>query len=128
MDGVNLYMWDDDDWADQLFGEREAAQLRTRFNTIMDEARFEPYYQIILWVPVTRLNAALDEMRAYCEEYEGELEQLLMALGRFMCLAYLLDADMEMDEDLTDHAIFFGAIETEEEEEDEEEDDGDEPV
>lgn len=123
---MNIYLPEDDgSWADKVLGEREAAQLRSRFNDIVDNAVTQKYLTITIMPPVEKMVPLLDEMRAYCEEYEGELEQMLMALGYFMCGLYVLDGDMEYDEDLTDHAKFFGTIESDDDDEDDDEDVGD---
>lgn len=104
----------DDNWAYRVFTEQELIKLRReadaieeahweqkdKVETVSIETIFERQYshEVLDWLRQTHYNAP-----------EGAIADFLWALGCNICFSYLVDVDWEYDEQLSDHATYFGA-------------------
>lgn len=103
----------DDDWASQVFSEQELIKLKRQAEAIEEdhdasqqaelvsiETMFERQYahEVLAWLRHQHYN-----------EEDGTVRDFLWALGCNICFVYLCDTEWEYDEQLSDHATYFGA-------------------
>lgn len=104
----------DDNWAEQVFGEAELAKLRyqarqieedheaskEQVDTVSIETMFDRQYthEILAWLRDKHYN-----------EEDGTVRDFLWAVGCNIGFCYLTDVEWEYDEVMSDHATYFGA-------------------
>jgi hypothetical protein len=118
---------DDENWAKHLLGERDFNQVsQTGDRIIVDsiqEEEIDDRIQIVMALPADSLSTILNMVRNTVDSYEGTAEAFLMGLGQILAYAYMVDDNIEYDEVMSDHALFFGAAEEWFDDDDDEDDD-----
>lgn len=105
---------DFDEWFSSVFSEHEINKLRQQAEDVLAEveAENEEPPEVSVEIVVQR-NAAKDIVawlrEQHAEYAEGAASDFVWAAGVNICFAYLVDGDWEYDEEMSDHATYFGA-------------------
>lgn len=107
---------DDDDWAKSVFTETELGKLRQAMKDIVaaTEAELEVDSTYVEYDLSVRMDGIKDVIR-WCRELHQEndvppaVSDFLFAVGCAIGISYISDDTWEYDEELSDHATYFGS-------------------
>jgi hypothetical protein len=121
----------DDDWASQVFSEQELLKLRKQLQQI-EEDHVASQEAAVVSIETEFDRSFVHEILRWLRDQhpasEGIIAGLLWALGCNICFRYLTDTEWEYDEELSDHATYFGARMFLDDQEDEDDDVDDDDV
>lgn len=120
-----------DDWAKSVFSEQELLKLRAQANTIVESHDERAERMEVVSIETMFLQTDASTVVAWLRDQHetnppGVVSDFLWAAGCNVCFAYLVDPDWEVDEEMSDHAMYFGARMSLDDEDDDDDDDTEE--
>lgn len=109
---------DDSDWWKAVFTQHEYDGIVAAADDIIEEHETlqenPPTLMGFANVPHEHVKDVLDSVRAWLNMYptSGPVWDAFHTFGESMCAAYMFDVDFPYVEELTDHAIWFGVIDS----------------
>lgn len=104
-----------DDWIDGLFTETEIAKMRQQADDVLASIQAEnetPDVSVEIVLERTAAKEIVAWLREQHAEYAtGPSSDFVWAAGVNICFAYLVDDTWDYDEEMSDHATYFGARE-----------------
>ncbi len=105
----------DDEWWRKAFTQTEYDEMIRAFEEI--EAEHEanqenpPVFAAFTDVLQSDAIEVLNFLRSTAQEHQSaSVRQFCTAIGHSICMNYMVDVDVEYDEQMTDHATWFGVM------------------